>query len=68
MQFMAEKGRKKLRVTGFVSPHTKEIIKRAVKDKLYGSESDFVSEAVVIRANQIYELYYRKEKQENKKE
>jgi len=56
---MPEKGRKKVRVTGFVSPFTKKIIEQAIADGLYGSESDFVSEAVVIRANEIYELYYK---------
>lgn len=52
-----KKGRK--RVTGFVSPFTKAIIEKAVEDELYAHESDLVSEAVIIRTNEIYERYYK---------
>ncbi|AIY91129.1 hypothetical protein [Geoglobus acetivorans] len=50
---------KKERVTGFVSPNVKSIIREAIDSGDFASESDFVSEAVIKLA---YEWKAKKER------
>ncbi|RLI82691.1 hypothetical protein DRP04_03340 [Archaeoglobales archaeon] len=59
---MAEEAKKKgkVRVVGYVSPRIKEMIQQFVEEGIYGSESDFVSEAVVKLAYEIQMTRERK--------